>query len=227
MKVKGVIFDADGTLLDSMYIWAGVASSYLDSKGIEHDGTEDKIIQEMCITEAVAHCKKKYKLSDSPEQIIADICSFAKNEYFYNAKEKGDIKKLLEALRARGVKMCIATATDRQLISAALKRLSMLDYFSFIITCDEIGKSKSVPDVYRLALERLGTEKSETLVFEDAYYAANTAIKDGFKVIGVDDASCADYLPKEIKCDYRQAMLELCGSCYDDYTKVIKDLELL
>ena len=84
--------------------------------------------------------------------------------------------------------MCIATATDRPLIEAALKRFDMCKYFSEIFTCKSVGHSKKEPHIYREAIKSLGTDKSDTVVFEDALYAAHTAKKDGFFTVGIYDS---------------------------------------
>ena len=83
--------------------------------------------------------------------------------------------------------MCVATATDRFLIEAALKRNGILSYFEDVLTCEEVGAGKNEPIIYEKALELLGTDKSDTLVFEDAHYAIVTAKKAGFKIVAIQD----------------------------------------
>ena len=85
--------------------------------------------------------------------------------------------------------MNIATATDRYLIEAALDRCGVLNNFSKIFTCTEVGSGKEQPTIYEAAREELGTAKEETWVFEDAFHAAETASKAGFPVLGIMDPS--------------------------------------
>ena len=84
--------------------------------------------------------------------------------------------------------MCIATATDRYQAEAALKRCGMLSFFSDIFTCTDVGHGKDEPVIFRRAMEHLGTTRSDTVVFEDAYHAAKTAKADGFITVAVFDS---------------------------------------
>ena len=84
--------------------------------------------------------------------------------------------------------MCIATATDRYQVEAALQRCGMSRFFSEIFTCTEVGSGKDRPDIFRKAMEHLHTDRSTTAVVEDAYHAIHTAKLDGFLVVGVYDS---------------------------------------
>ena len=83
--------------------------------------------------------------------------------------------------------MCVATATDRPLVEAALKRTGIRGYFEEIFTCSETGCGKDRPYIYETAWTRLGTPRAATWVFEDALYAVKTARAAGFPVVGVFD----------------------------------------
>ena len=85
--------------------------------------------------------------------------------------------------------MCIATASDRYQIEAALQRCGMEHYFDAIFTCSEIGHGKDEPTIFQKAMEHFDAERSNTLVFEDAIHAAQTAKADGFNVVAVFDSS--------------------------------------
>ena len=85
--------------------------------------------------------------------------------------------------------MCVASATAVPLVEACLKRLGIIEYFSFLLSCETIGVGKSKPNIYYEAAKRLGAEPSDIAVYEDALYAAETAKKAGFYVIGVFDES--------------------------------------
>ncbi|MBQ9166108.1 MAG: HAD family hydrolase [Oscillospiraceae bacterium] len=144
MKLKGTIFDFDGTLFDSMSIWDTAGEDYLRSLGCEPS----------------------------------------------------------RDLQQQGVKMCIATATDRYQIEAALRRCRMEHYFEDILTCTSVGHSKSEPHIFQAALQRLGTAKEETLVFEDALHAVQTAKSAAFPVAAVFD-------PHESRQDQVRALADI------------------
>ena len=100
---------------------------------------------------------------------------------------KSGVLEFLRDLQSKGVKMCVATVTDRAIVEDVLNRLGIRDFFVEILTCAEVGCNKETPHIYRAALEVLGTKKDETVVFEDALHALITAKKDGFKVAAVYD----------------------------------------
>ena len=116
---------------------------------------------------------------------------------------KKGVPEVLEALKNRGIKMCIATATERRLVEPSLIRHDIAKYFERVFTCTEENTSKKYPDIYVRASEFLGTDIKDTLVVEDALYAMETAKKAGFVVAGVYDLVAKDQ-QKEIKslCDY-------------------------
>lgn len=187
MKISGAIFDFDGTLMDSMYVWENMASDYLLNRGVPpHAGLQEKF-KTLSIYQAACYYRDEYGIADSPERITAEINAMVEKAYKYDVLPKAGVREFLQKLKLHGVKMCIATATDSHLIKAALSRCELSEYFGAIFTCTEIGKGKDEPDIYIAALEFMGTPKNETFVFEDAYFAVNTAKKAGFPVAGVYD----------------------------------------
>mgnify|MGYP002519081009 FL=1 len=187
MKLKGAIFDFDGTLFDSMSIWQTAGSDYIRSIGLEAEENFNEIISSMSLSQSANYIKDKYKLDLTKKEIINGINKTIENFYFYEAKPKQNVKSFLETLQKRGVKMCIATATDNYLIEEALKRNKMENFFSKIFTCSSVGYGKDKPNIFEEALKFLGTNKSETLIFEDAYYSIKTAKMSEFLIASVYD----------------------------------------
>lgn len=108
--------------------------------------------------------------------------------YRFEVSLKPGVAELLAQLQASGVKLCIATATDRYLVETALERCGVLSCFGAIFTCNEVGHGKDEPDIFEEALRFLGTEKAETVVFDDALYAVRTAKEAGFPVAVIYDS---------------------------------------
>ena len=108
--------------------------------------------------------------------------------YRFEVSMRPGVAELLAQLQASGVKLCIATATDRYLVEAALERCGVLSCFGAIFTCNEVGHGKDEPDIFEEALRFLGTEKAETVVFDDALYAVRTAKEAGFPVAVIYDS---------------------------------------
>lgn len=189
IKIEGAIFDLDGTLLDSMFIWDTIGSDYLRSLGIEPREDLNQTFKSMSLLEAAEHYQKEYGVTRSLDEIMRGVNGMIESYYFNDVKAKDGVPDLLERLKGRGVKMCVATATDLHLAKAALERNGILQYFSKIFTCTEVGCGKDTPEIYNRALQHLGTPKPGTVVFEDALYAIKTAKEAGFLVVGVFDPS--------------------------------------
>ena len=185
--IKGAIFDADGTLLDSMSIWDTIGEDYLRGLGYLPRENLNETFKNMSLYQAACYYRTEYGVTLSEEEIMDGINAMVENFYRFEAKLKEGVRDFLRSLYESGVKMCIATATDKSLIKAALDRCGVGKYFSEIFTCTSVGHGKDEPFIYREALNHLGTEKSATVVFEDALYAIKTAKSDGFVTAAVHD----------------------------------------
>ena len=182
MKLKCVIFDFDGTLFDSMYLWDTVAESYVRSRGKEPKPTVREEVRALSLLQAAEHLKKEYDLAETPEEIMAGIDRIIEHFYRDEVQPKPGVVPFLKELRAKGVDVCIATATDRYLIESALRRCGIENLFDAIFTCSEVGHGKDEPVIFRRAMEHFGAQRGSTVVFEDAIHAIETAKKDGFAV---------------------------------------------
>ncbi len=187
MILKGAVFDLDGTLLDSMGVWSRMGSSFLRKLGYEPKEGIDDFFTSFSIEEAALYYIDEYKVPYSKEELVRGIDEEAERYYREVLTAKKGVESFLKELQKRGVVMCVASATDNGPVEAALSRCGIRGFFKGIITCAEVGRSKKDPLIYREALKLLGTKKNETLVFEDAAFAMETAKKDGFKVAAVYD----------------------------------------
>ena len=190
MDFQGAIFDLDGTLLESMGKWESVSEDYLRSKGAKPAADLRQTVLPLTLPQAAEHMIKAYQLADtSIADVVAAINNLLKEFYRLEAPLKANAREFLQHLKARGVKMCVATATDRELVELALDRLQISNLFDFIITVREAGAGKHQPDIYLQAAERLGIAQEQIVVFEDALHAIRTAKDAGFRVVGLADAS--------------------------------------
>ena len=188
MKLRGAIFDVDGTLLDSMSIWDTIGAAYLRSIGYEPKENLNEVFKNMSLRQAARYYQTEYGVTRSIDGIIDGVNAILERYYRYEAPLKPGAASLLAQLRENGVRLCIATATDRYLVEAALSRLGVLSCFSGIFTCNEVGSGKDKPRIFEAALRFLGTEKAHTFVFDDALYAIRTAKAAGFPVAAVRDS---------------------------------------
>jgi len=188
MRIRGAIFDVDGTLLDSMFIWDTIGEAYLRSIGYQPKENLNETFKNMSLRQAARYYQTEYGVARSIDEIMDGVNAMLERYYRFEVPLKPGVAELLERLRQSGVKLCIATATDRYLVEAALKRCKVLSYFGEIFTCNEVGHGKDEPDIFEEALRFLGTEKAETVVFDDALYAVRTAKEAGFPVAAVYDS---------------------------------------
>ena len=185
--IKGAIFDLDGTLLDSMFIWDTIGEEYLRSLGKEPHEDLKETFMTLTLEEAAEYYRENYGVTLSVQEIVDGVNSMVEQTYRTKVTLKPGIAEYLAWLKENGVRMCVATVTDRYLVEETLERLGVRHYFSEIFTCAEVGFGKDKPVIYQKALEHLETEKRDTYVFEDMLFALNTAKTDGFPTVGVYD----------------------------------------
>ena len=185
--IRGAIFDADGTLLDSMGMWETVGARYLASLGVAARPGLRAILFPMTLAESAVYLKEAYGLTQTPQEIADGINHTIRDFYRQEVRAKPGAKEFLEALRARGVGITLATNTDRSLIVEGLVTVGLLPLLDEIYTCGELGVGKDRPDIFHRARDRMGTRTEETWVFEDAVHCARTAFLAGYHVAGVAD----------------------------------------
>lgn len=199
--MKYAIFDFDGTLFDSMFIWETLGEDYLRSLGKQpRPGLRDAL-RPMSTYQSACYLQRAYGLTLTPEEITRGINERIEDFYFHRVQPKPGVIPFLERLRQAGIPMAVATASERSHVEAALKRCGMDHCFDAILTCGDVGRGKDSPLVFRRAMEALGGDRAGTVIFEDALHGVRTAKADGFFVCGVYDPS--EPRPEELKalCD--------------------------
>lgn len=186
--IKGVIFDVDGVLLDSMEIWTDLGARYLMSLGREPEEGLAEILFSMSMEQGAEYLKEHYSLDLTPDMITDGLRDMLRDFYFYEVGAKPGAAALMKRFREEGVRMTAATSSPEEHVRRALERNGLLGYLDRIFTVAELGVSKHSPDIFDAAARSMGTARDETLVFEDSLYALRTAAKAGFHTAGVFDA---------------------------------------
>ena len=186
-SVSGAIFDVDGTILDSMEMWRTTGSRFLRKCGVTPPPDIDRLMFQITLEEGASLFGEKFGIEGTPEEIKARVLQMVRDAYRYRLSCKPGVVDVIRELYSAGIPLCVATATDRELILPAFERLGLLPFFREIFTCGELGVSKRSPDIYLQAAERLGTPPEKTLVFEDVLHAVRSAASVGFPVVAIYD----------------------------------------
>ena len=189
--IEGAIFDLDGTLLDSMPWWDDLGERYLRSRGKTPNPDIRYHFKRMTMEQSTEYMKTTYGLEESLEEICAGVKGGIEDAYRHAIPCKPGVVDKQQAFQTAGVRMCVATASRRDVVLAALQRLDILRYFSAVFTCSEVGASKTEPTVFEVSLKHLGTPRNATMVFEDSLHAIETAHAAGFPVALVDEPANA------------------------------------
>jgi HAD superfamily hydrolase (TIGR01509 family) len=194
MRLQSAIFDMDGTLIDSMYMWNDLGVNLMRDLGVEPEPGLHDTIKVMTTRGGAQYCKERYHLSQSVDELVAMTEARVERFYREEARAKPGVEKFLSLLKMEGVWMYIATATERRLAEIALKQTGIDQYFRGLITSSEAGEGKNTsPEIYERAMRRLRSNKKDTVIFEDALHAIQTAKAAGFRVCAIyDPAAEAD-----------------------------------
>lgn len=210
MDIKAAIFDMDGVILDSMGMWSSLASEFIKESGREPEEGIDGRLLMLSLRQSAELLKKEYGYEESVDEIMAKINE--KIDYFYRylvMLKKGAMDGVTN-LVYNDIKVCVLTATDRTLARAAMRRTDILEVFSFLFTCEEVGMAKDDPAIFDYVRDKIVkkeyldvTDNSEILVIEDSYLAMKTAKEAGYTVCGVfDDAQTVSREEIEKICDF-------------------------
>lgn len=187
MQMKAMIFDADGTLLDSMGLWRRIDREFLEAHHYPYSTEISEQVETMSLQQSAVYFQQL--LADceaiSVRQIAQELDALCAGAYETQIQAMPFVSDFLEAARRQEYRMCVATASKKAQIQKALHRLGLLHYFQFVMDADEAGAAKTDPAIFLACASRLGSVPSETWVFEDAPHAAQTAADAGFLVVGV------------------------------------------
>ena len=201
---RGAVFDADGTLIDSMRMWHTLGMHYLQKFGIYEDESLNQKLFVMSFEQGCEYLSRHYDLNQTAEKIRSGIINMIREFYVHDVKLKEGVREFLDVLRRERIPMLIATSGDRELLTSALKRLEV----------SELETNKHEAKIYMACAEFMNLKPESIAVFEDVLYALNTAKNAGFITVGAsDEESIRD----------RERIIELSDYYIEDFRKEITD----
>ncbi|MCC8137427.1 MAG: HAD family phosphatase [Clostridiales bacterium] len=186
-NTKAVIFDLDGTLMDSMSLWSDIDMEYLGRYGQTIPEDLSVAIEGMSFTETAQYFKERFSLPCNVEEIKQEWNRMAYQKYAYEVQLKPGAARFLRYLRDREVPAAIASSNSQELIRASLAHHQVSDCFDRIVTACEVAKGKPAPDIYLYAAGLLGVKPDDCLVFEDVPMGVQAAKNAGMRVCAMED----------------------------------------
>ncbi len=184
MEVAGAIFDCDGTLVDSMGMWAQAWDWLAARHG--HGPVPLELIESLSLRDTCAYFHDELGIPASPDDLYEELCAHVRDAYEHEVALMPGARALLEELDAAGVPMIVASSTPVRELECALAVHDLRRYFLGVVSTEDVGgRDKEFPDVYLEACRRLGTPREATWVFEDAPFGVRTARRAGFAVVGL------------------------------------------
>lgn len=197
---KAVIFDLDGTLIDSMWMWESIDIEYLGRFDIPYEKDIQQQIEGMSFSETAVYFKERFHIPDSLEQMKHDWDQLAYEKYQNEVPLKKGALAFLNYLKEHGIKMGIATSNSKNLVKVVLEKHQIASYFDSIHTACEVEKGKPAPDIYLLVAKELGVEPKECLVFEDVPQGIMAGKNAGMTTCAVEDPFSKEQ--RELKKEY-------------------------
>lgn len=186
-NIKAVIFDLDGTLIDSMWLWKDIDIEYLKRFGYDLPESLQKDIEGMSFTETAHYFKDKFKIPHSIEDIKAEWNRMAGEYYLTKVKLKDSVEHIIQFLHSNNIKTGIGTSNSKELVSIIVDKYNLNNSFESIRTSCEVEKGKPHPDIFLKVAEDLGVEPENCLVFEDIPNGIMAGKNAGMKVCAIYD----------------------------------------
>lgn len=183
---KGILFDLDGTLLDTLSIWDGVAQQFLKEQHLDIPEHLEDTIKDLSFAQSAQYFITYGNLTMSVQEVTSAFDRIVMERYA-KAACKANALMFVQACHKAGIAMGVVTATSYALSEKALRYTGLWPYMQFVLTCESIGKGKDEADIYIQGAQLLHQNIEDILVFEDALYCIKTAAQAGFDVIGMED----------------------------------------
>lgn len=201
--IQAVIFDLDGTLVDSMWIWEAIDREYFQRHGLKVPEGLQQQISGMSFSETADYIKQQYDISDTVEEMKHAWNEMAQEKYETEVSLKPGAFAFVQRLKELGIRTGVATSNSRHLVELTLQARGIRSYMDSVRTACEVEHGKPAPDIYLLVAEDLKVAPEHCLVFEDIIEGIQAGKRAGMRTCAVADAATKGiWEEKQREADY-------------------------
>lgn len=214
--IDAVIFDMDGTLIDSMWMWKDIDIEFLGVRGIEMPDDLQKSIEGQSITQTAEYFIERFGFDDSPEDLKNIWNEMAKEAYKNKVPVKPGVFEFLEEIKNRNLKIGVATSNSTELMNIALEGTGLSKYIDVAFSGCMVPCGKPAPDVYLITAETLGVDPKRCICFEDVAKGLEAGQAAGMRCVGIYDESCLDT---------KEEMLSLSDYYFESFVEALEEIK--
>lgn len=202
-KKEIYLFDYDGTLVDSMPVYGGVILRILNEHHVDYPPNILKITTPLGLIKTAEYFIE-LGIQKSHDEVMRLMLDYMIDGYTNDVPAKPTVVETLHALKARGASLNVLTASPHDTLDPCLKRIGIFDIFDNVWSCNDFGTTKTDPEIYKMAADRLGVAVGDVIFIDDNYNADKTAKEAGMVVYGIFDETSREYIDdiKEITDRY-------------------------
>ena len=215
-NIDAVIFDMDGTLIDSMWMWKDIDIEFLSKRGIDMPDDLQKCIEGQSITQTAEYFIERFGFKDSPEDLKNIWNEMAKEAYKNKVPAKPGVFEFLEELKRRNIKIGVATSNSTELMDVALNGTGIIGYVDVAFSGCMVPNGKPAPDVYLITAKTLGVDPAKCLCFEDVGKGIEAGRAAGMRCAAVYDESCLDT---------KETMMALSDYYFNDFNEALEEIK--
>ena len=210
--MTGFIFDMDGCLLDSIKAWHAVDQRLCASAGITLSKEERDKLSTLTLPEAAVWFHERFGIMESGEEVIKTMSAFLLEFYQTEVEANPGAIEFVRALHDAGAPLCVLSSSPQAFLQAGLAHAGLKRFFpddSLVISAEDRGWAKRQPETFKMVCELMGTQPTDTWLFDDSWYAPASAREVGLRTVGVFSSDL---------CGSHEELARHCDMVVDDFT---------